>query len=723
MTASPSTNQDASGLGGRVLVADDERINREILSRMLSKCGYQVTSVTNGREALQQIEAEQFDLVLLDVVMPEMDGMECLRSIRRIHPVHELPVIMVTAEMDREHIVSAFRAGANDYVAKPIDREITMARIATHAQLRAALSALRSSEERYALAARGSNDGLWDWDTLRGEVYYSPRWKAMLGLPESELGNDPREWIDRIHPDDVEKFLCLIAEPSGSDTNIDIEIRMMHRDGGYRWMICRGVYVRNQRGQIYRMAGSLTDVTEGKIGDPLTGLPNRLLFVDRLERAIERQQRHPEAHFAVLFLDLDNFKLINDSLGHRAGDHMLITIARRLESLIRKTDTIHGNDPSAILSRHGGDEFTILLEGISSYDQVPAIAERILLAISQPIAIGSHEIVPTGSIGWTVGSTYAASPDDILQAADTAMYHAKAEGRNRARQFDPRMQHRATLRLELEKDLRHGIANEEFFLCYQPLVRLRGERVFGFESLIRWQHPEKGLVSPQEFIGTAEEIGLIIPLGWWITEQACKQSALWSAQFPARAATVTINFAVKQLIELDFVEKFRAIIRRTGVLPQLICVEVTESTLMDRPKVIRPVLEGLRDMGIQIGIDDFGTGYSSLAYLHRFPLDFLKIDCSFVGTMMKSHESREIIRTIVDLGRSLELRVIAEGVETAEQRDALASLGCDAAQGYLWSPPIGPVEAVKWIGNPMPVSFAELPPLLKLNPDLTSGAR
>lgn len=703
---SPNAPELPSRRGQRLLVVDDERTNREILTRMLTRGGYEAVSVGSATEALEQISAERFDLVLLDVVMPEMDGMECLRRIREIYPVHELPVIMVTAEVDRGHIVAAFRAGANDYITKPIDREITLARIQTHAQLRSTLAALRDSEERYALAARGSNDGLWDWDVSTNEVYYSPRWKAMLGYGDDELGNDPQEWLGRIHPDDVERFRRIIDRRGmGNDAQIDCEFRMIHRDGGYRWMICRGVNVHNDAGQLYRMAGSLTDVTEGKVGDPLTGLPNRLLFVDRVERSIERLRRQPGALFAVLFLDLDNFKLINDSLGHQVGDRVLITIARRLEQCLRSTDAVHGQSSGATVSRHGGDEFTILLEGLSQRDDIASIVDRVRAAVAEPIPLETHEVVPTVSIGWAMGDPAMTSPDDILREADTAMYYAKADGRNRSRPFDPRMQHKATLRLEMEKDLRHGLANQEFFLCYQPLVRLRTGRVVGFESLVRWQHPSKGLVPPQEFIPTAEEMGLIVPLGWWITEQACKQLALWAARFPNAPTTVTVNFAVKQLIQPDFLQRFRDIVCRTGVAADRLCVEVTESTLMDRPEIIRPILIGLRDTGIQIGIDDFGTGYSSLAYLHRFPLDFLKVDRSFVGTMLDSHESREIVRTIVDLGRSLGLRIIAEGVEQLAQREELTKLGCDAAQGYLWSRPVSEDQATRWIGT-----SAQLPP-------------
>lgn len=674
----------------RVLVVDDEEVNRQILAHMLQKQGYVPTAVSSGRQALELLAHHPFDVVLLDVVMPEMDGFECLRLIRQTHPVGELPIIMVTAEADRDRVVTAFRQGANDYVTKPIDREITLARMATHTQLRQTLKALRESEERYALAARGANDGLWDWNVAYDHVYYSPRWKSMLGYRETEVGTSPDEWLSRIHPDDLAKFQQTIVDKRDShQTHLECEVRMLHRDGTYRWMLCRGVNLRDETGRLFRMAGSLTDITEGKVGDPLTGLPNRLLFVDRLERAIERARRTRSGYFAILFLDIDNFKLINDSMGHQAGDKLLITLANRLEQCLRSVDTVARLGRSSTVARHAGDEFTVLLEEVRDPSFVEMVAERILASLSEPAAVESLEVFPTVSIGWAVGNHETRSTEDLLREADTAMYHAKSEGRNRHRQFEPGMQHRATARLEMEKDIRRSLQDDEFFLEYQPIVDLPSGRLTSVETLVRWQHPTRGLLMPSEFIETAEEIGLIVPLGWWIIERTFEHLRQWRKSFgPGRPQMVSVNCSVRQLYQADFLKQFELVMERTGADARQICVEVTESTLMDKPDQARRVLSGLREMGVQIGIDDFGTGYSSLAYLHRFPLDMLKIDRSFVGTMFQSEESFEIVRTIIDLGRSLKLKLVAEGVETPEQRDSLVSLGCTHAQGHLWSRPV-----------------------------------
>ncbi len=694
----------------RVLVVDDERINREILSRLLLRHGYEVDTAENVNSALAKIQRGDIDLVLLDLVMPQTDGFVCLRNIRLAYPSSELPVVIVTAESDRQRIVSAFQQGANDYVTKPIDPEIMLARVGNLARLRQAMVALRESEERYALAARGSNDGLWDWNIDDHEVYYSPRWKSMLGYFDHEISNSPDEWLRRVHPEDRQRFEeALHGDEEQLSNHLECELRMLHRDGAYRWMLCRGVFVRNSQSQIYRMAGSLTDITEGKVGDPLTGLPNRLLFVDRLERAIERARRMQNGCFAVLFLDLDNFKLINDSLGHQIGDQLLIALARRIESCVRTCDSVMFATRTVTVARHAGDEFTILLEGLSQPSDAEQVAERILDALKEPIELQSQTIFPTVSIGVAIGDRNTGSAEDLLCEADTAMYHAKSIGRGRQCQFNTGMRRQATERLELEKDLHRALQDREFRLHYQPIFALTSRQLIGFETLVRWQHPVKGMISPFAFIGAAAEMGLIIPLGWWITEQACKQAALWQAFYPSNPPhIVSINCDVKQLYQPDFLDRFEKILSSTGVNPQGINIEVTESRLMDKPDVICPIMSGLRKLGLRVGIDDFGTGYSSLAYLHRFPLDMLKIDRSFVSTMLESNESWEIVRTIIQLGKTLHLKIVAEGIETQRQLDALVELGCTLGQGYLYSPPVPATQASQFFRKPInPNLFSE----------------
>ncbi|HMP79210.1 MAG TPA: diguanylate cyclase [Pirellulaceae bacterium] len=422
----------------RLLVVDDESINREILYRMLIKSGYQAQMAESAQAALDLLARESFDLVLLDLMMPEIDGMECLRRIRQRYPIDQLAVIMITADADRQQVVNAFRNGANDYVTKPVDREVTLARIATHTQLRRATQALRESEERYALAAQGANDGLWDWNVRTGSVYYSPRFTELLGYESQQWTDSGHEWLSRIHVDERDAFAQITGgEHNTPDTHFDINMRMVHRDGSYRWMLCRGIYLRDAAGNLVRMAGSLTDITKGKVADPLTGLPNRLLFMDRLQCAWQRYQRNAKSKFAVVFLDLDNFKSINDNLGHQVGDQMLITIARRIEESLRRVDSVSrgAGDPTA--ARLAGDEFTVLLEDVDSTEDVAIVVKRLLREIAQPIVTEGGAIIPTVSMGWAIIDDSVTSAEDILGRADKAMYSAKSEGKNRSLQYAP----------------------------------------------------------------------------------------------------------------------------------------------------------------------------------------------------------------------------------------------------------------------------------------------
>ncbi|MGH7223224.1 MAG: diguanylate cyclase domain-containing protein, partial [Gemmataceae bacterium] len=391
---------------GSLLLVDDEELNRDMLGRRLEFHGYAVTSVESGRDALALLGQQSFELVLLDVMMPEMNGLQVLQHIRAEHTAAELPVIMVTAKTQSEDLVEAFQLGANDYITKPVDMPIALARISTQLSLKRAQAALRESETRYALAAQGANDGLWDWNLLRNEMYFSPRWKAMLGYKDDEIGSSPDDWFARIHPDDVSRVHAdLVAHQEGKTVGYENEHRILHRDGNYRWMLSRAAAVRNKDGRAVRMAGSQTDISAGTVADALTGLPNRVLFVDRLERAIERAKRNRDYIFAVFFLDLDRFKIINDSLGHLIGDQLLIGIARRLEECLRSCDTVARLETDNTVARLGGDEFTILLDGIANVADVSLVAERLVKELSMPFNLNGNEVFTSASVGIALGGS------------------------------------------------------------------------------------------------------------------------------------------------------------------------------------------------------------------------------------------------------------------------------------------------------------------------------
>ncbi len=486
--------------GEPLLIVDDNETNRDVLSRRLQRHGYTVVGAASGREALDLVDAQPFSLLLLDIEMPGMSGLEVLQTLRRRYSAAELPIIMVTARQESSDVVEALGLGANDYVAKPIDLPITLARIQTQLSRKQAEAALQESEERYALAVRGANDGLWDWNLRTNVIYFSPRWKYMIGCDESGVTGSPDEWIKRVHPEDLDRVLAdIAAHTDGLTPQFENQHRMLHADGSYRWMLSRGVAVRDANGKAHRMAGSQTDITEGKVSDPLTGLPNRILFMDRLRRSLERTVRHPGYLFAVLFLDLDRFKLINDSRGHLFGDRLLIAIAQRLESCLRAADTVARLGRDHTLARLGGDEFTILLDDIRHVSDAVRVADRIQKNLETPFQLDGHETFTSASIGIATSATGYDEPEELLRDADTAMYRAKALGKARCELFDASMREAAVARLAMETDLRRAVEREEFRLHYQPIVSLATGAITGFEALIRWQHPERGLVHARGF--------------------------------------------------------------------------------------------------------------------------------------------------------------------------------------------------------------------------------
>ncbi|MBI4843748.1 MAG: EAL domain-containing protein [Nitrospirae bacterium] len=554
---------------------------------------------------------------------------------------------------------------------------------------------LRESEERYMLAAQGANDGLWDWDLMTNKVYYSPRWKSMLGYGENEIGESYTEWFSRIIPQDREKVQTeLNAHIEGMSGQFQNEHRVKHKDGSYRWMLTRGLAVRNLSGKAYRMAGSQTDITERKIAeeqlvhdafhDALTGLPNRALFMDRLAQAIRRKTRKSENLIAVLYIDIDRFKFVNDSLGHVAGDQLLLSVCRSFLECLRPSDTV---------ARFGGDEFVILIEEISDTNDVNTLIKRMHEKVSIPYLVNGNQIFITLSIGIAFSYTNNIEPENLIRNADIAMYHAKANGRNRSETFNESMLKDVITSMKIESDLRKALTKDEFTIYYQPLLSLKDDRIYGLEALIRWNHPERGIIFPSEFIPIAEETGLILPIGKWVLSEACRQAAEWNRKFKmSRPLSVTINISRKQF-NTDLVRDIKSIIITTGINAENVILEITETLLMENTEANAPLLKKLKDLGVTLLIDDFGTGYSSLSYLHNFPFDGLKIDRSFISTIGTADEKIEIIRAIITLAQNLNLYVVAEGVETSGQLVKIRNMGCDHIQGYLFAKPMSTIDA------------------------------
>src|SRR6266851_5450804 len=679
----------------RLLIVDDNEMNRDMLARRLTRKGYVIELADNAKELLERVQRDAVDLVLLDIEMPEISGLDALKTLRNHYSAAELPIIMVTAKTQSDDIVAALDLGANDYLTKPIDFPVAVARIGTQLSHKQAREALKESEERYALAARGSNDGLWDWNLSANVVHFSPRWKAMLGYEEGEIGDQPEEWFDRIHDADRERVKEEIAaHQKGVSSHFESEHRVLHKEGGFRWMLSRGVAVNDASGNVVRMAGSQTDITEGKVSDPLTGLPNRLLFIDRVGRLVKRTKRHKDQLFAVLFMDLDGFKMINDSMGHLIGDQLLVGVANRLEKCLRSSDTVARIGETFTVARLGGDEFTVLLDHIKDPSDAKRAAERMMKALAPPFILGGKEVFTSVSIGIALSNSAYEQPEDILRDADTAMYRAKSLGKARYEVFDADMRASVMARLQLETDLRHALERGEFRNFYQPIVALVSGEIAGFEALLRWQHPTRGLVGPDQFIHVAEETGLIRELGWWNLREACRQLSEWKAHSDDYLNfTMNVNLSAKQFLQPNLVEEIRELILELGFSPATLKLEITESTVMIDPSATAKMLLEIKALGVLLAIDDFGTGYSSLSYLHRFPLDTLKIDRSFISSVGSEGEGMEIAKTIMPMAKNLRLDVIAEGVETMEQVDLLRKLHCKYAQGYYFSKPLA-AEAV-----------------------------
>ncbi len=842
----------------RILVADDEAPLRALLVRFLQLEHYDVISAGNGAEAIDLVAEQHPDLVLLDLNMPVMSGVEVLQRLKADAASRDVPVVVVSSDVDVEQIAACLKLGAEDYLPKPFHPTILSARVSTclerrqwqlqqrayqaqlerrvkvhsalaaqHAEARAqsdaalqrqtailhsvfvslsegvvvvdangalihhnpaawrilgalldALSqpveavssedrdgealrsllscalrgeavdgrevylpdaadgqwlnvsarplhsdgetitggvmvvrdisaskraelALRESEERYALAARGANDGLWDWDLRTNQIYYSPRWKSMLGYGEHELGTDPAEWFERVHPDDRERLeIHLEAHFRRLITHFQHEYRIRASDHSYRWMLCRGLAVWDENGVATRIVGSQTDITDRKraeerllhdaLHDGLTGLPNRILFLDRLKHAITRSRRNQGRSFAVVFLDLDRFKVINDSLGHGAGDALLEAIARRLEQSLRPGDTA---------ARLGGDEFAILLEDIGDGATALAIAERIQQVIATPVHLNEREMFTTASIGITLYQPGYDSATDMIRDADTAMYHAKMRGKACAVLFNPTMHAAAMEQLQLETALRWAIERNELRLHYQPIVNLKTQKIEGFEALLRWEHPQRGLLHPEEFIAIAEETGLIVPIGWWVLREACRQVKIWQQTIPgAERLWVTVNLSARQLLQPEVAQIVLGTLDEFELPAHALKIEITETALVNSNQETREQLARLRAAGIKICIDDFGTGYSSLSYLQRLPVDILKIDRSFVQSIEDTSSQSAIVGNIIALAHVLGLDAVAEGTETPAQLQRLRELHCTYGQGWLFSKPLNAGEAARLLG-------------------------
>ncbi len=723
-----------------ILIVDDLPDNLHLLSAALSDQGYQISCAKSGAIALMLITETYPDLILLDVRMPDMDGYEVCQQLKALEVTRNIPIIFLSALDDVFDKVKAFNVGAADYITKPFQIEEILIRVKHQLSLRVAEAEIRQlnqqleqhvkqrteeleainqelqleiierqlieqtlkvSEERLDSILGAIEHVVWSMDSTMSKTFYlNAAVERIYGYPMSDFLEDHHFWLKIIHPEDRDRVKninhTILITGSFSE-----EYRILRPDREVRWVSNQGHCIYDRDGNLIRVDGIVRDITAQKkaqqqlvhdaFHDALTGLPNRNLFMERVEQTLKYSKRHLQSMFAIMFIDLDRFKMINDSLGHLVGDQFLQAIAHLLRSCIRPDDTV---------ARIGGDEFTILINDIQDADEAVAIADRILHNFLQPIELATHTIFGSVSIGLVISNQGYEIADDLLRDADIAMYRSKSLGKGRYTIFDKEMYAQNLKTVQLDNDLRYALERAEFELHYQPIVHLSSGELAGFEALIRWQHPERGLVPPSEFIPIAEETGLIIAIGDWVLYQACQQMYIWQTKFPeAVSLKMSVNLTCQQIRERDLLDKLDNVLAQTGINGHTLRLEITESSMMDQSEDTIAKLEQLRARDIQLSIDDFGQGYSSLSYLHRFPVNTLKIDRTFVELMTFGGQNLEIIRTIIILAHALNMSVVAEGVETFEQANILKELKCELGQGYFFSRPLIAIAAEQMISS------------------------
>lgn len=563
------------------------------------------------------------------------------------------------------------------------------------AELQKNQEALKKNEERYRLVVSGASDGLWDWDITMDTAFISERWKNIIGFESQQINGYYKDWLRRIHPDDVKKLVQnLNTHIEKKTSHYSCEYRIKLKNGKFNWISSRGMALWDSSGKAIRMAGSHTDITEKKktenklkhlaYYDSLTDIPLRIMFMNRLKLSMADAEKN-DSKLAVMFLDIDNFKAINDTFGHHIGDKLLKKIVGKLKSCIRSSDT---------LSRLGGDEFALLISDLGNADKV---AQRIIELFNKPLNISCHSLYITISIGIAVYPDNGKDGKSLLKKADMAMYKAKENGKSNLQYFNNHILIEKNLQGSIKKDLRTAMENDEFFLCYQPLIDIKTKKTVCVEALIRWKHPRRGILNPMEFIPVAEETRLIIPIGQWVLKNACRQLVQWH-EMGYTNCCLSINVSAIQLQQPDFAAVVNKILVDTGLSPKYLEIEITESVFIESFHTVTMNLNYLKQQGIKIAIDDFGTGYCCMGYIKDFAINSLKIDKSFIFNIGTSEsKAKAIVDAIIALGHKLNIEITAEGVEGKKQYDYLKNKGCDKIQGYYFSKPLLPREAVEAI--------------------------
>lgn len=710
-----------------MLIVDDDLLVRTLAAEALKAAGFHVNEAGNGLDGLAQVESCCPDLILLDVMMPDMDGYAVCRALRARPQLARIPVIMLTGLDDAASIQQAYEAGATDFVTKPINATLLTYRVRYALRASQLLDEIDKSRESLANAQRIARLGSWTWRPAGATFECSTEYLKLIG--DRALGRrcNWRDVLHGVHPDDADRVTEAMEAAIGTGKAYAITYRIVRRDGTECVVYEQTEVFRDDDGRVGRVEGTTQDVTERVKNeeriqqladyDALTGLANRKLFGEIVRHGLNRSKRQM-ASAAVLDINIDRFKRINETLGRTIGDELLKEIARRITESVRASDLAGANQSSkmaGVSARMSGDSFAVFLSEVKSAEEAALVARRLSTAIAQSIRCGEHALTLTASIGIAIYPDNGEELDTLLSNAESATHKAKERGTASVCFFTPEMNARAMVKLDTENDLRGAIERDELTLFYQARVDVPAGRLAGAEALVRWRHPQRGLVPPGEFIPIAEESGLIVPLTAWVIRAACRQLQQWQrAGLPV--VTVSINFSTHCFREDGLDDLIAAALREFGIDPGLLEGEITESVLMHDVERAVTRLNALRAIGVGLAIDDFGTGYSSLAYLKRFPLNVLKIDRAFVKDVLTDAHDAAIASTIITMGAAMGMAVVAEGMERVEQANFLLARGCRFMQGFLFARPV----AADAFAQTLRAGLA-MPPGLRLDRDERSA--
>lgn len=686
----------------RLLVVDDDQTFLLMIRKVMSNSGFVVVACNNGEDALEICRDITPDMILMDVCLPGASGIEICRQIRQTTDYATLPILLVTANSDREIVRKGYEAGATDFLTKPLDWNLFAHRAEYLVQAGRAMGELRVNRSSLATAQRIAKLGSFTYDAETQESQWSSELYSILGLDPTRHRAHPDTLMHLIHPDELEHVKAVSEQALRDSKSFSIEHRLVLHDGSIRHVRHYAEATEDLMGTRV-VTGVLQDTTDHVHAidqirylanfDGLTGLTNRQQFNARLTETMQHA-RSSRNLVAVIIVDVDRFKLINDSLGHSAGDQILQVVAERVNQQVRNSDCVgrlDGDDPDVEIARVGGDEFSLMLPRIVHPTDAGRVAQRILETLREPIDVDGQSLTLTASIGISIYPIDGETTETLIANADRAMSHAKSQGGNSFQYYTESLNATSTRRLVLESKLRNAVEQNRLHLVYQPKVDLRSGRVIGMEALLRWVEPDLGFVPPDEFIPLAEEIGCISKIGRWVLLDACRQNKEWQDR-GLNSVPVSVNVSSRQFSDTDLLEVVTEVLEETGLEPQWLELEITESAMLEDEVTTTQTLKLIRERGIRVSLDDFGTGFSSLSYLRRLSLDTLKIDRSFVMDLPDDDDAKGIFEAIIVMAHVLGLVVIAEGVETEEQRDFLHSIDCDEIQGYLISKPVPPDE-------------------------------